>query len=224
MAELEISGVRKRYGKKEVLCGASLSSAKGSVAGVIGSNGSGKSTLLSLLAGIQKPDGGRFLWKGTDLFSDPALLRKTVGYVPQGTPLFEELTALDNLRLWYGKEEIARELQSGILKTLGVGDFLKTRVSRLSGGMKKRLSIGCAMSRHPEILLLDEPSTALDLACKAEIRSYFGAFRDAGGTVLLVTHDPEEIAFCDSLFLLDRGVLTPAEKSDVPSIFQGGDR
>ena len=222
MKELEISGVRKRYGKKEVLRGVSLSCGKGSAVGILGSNGSGKSTLLSLLAGIQKPDTGVFRWEGKDLFSDSALLRETVGYVPQGTPLFEELSALDNLRLWFGKAELKKELESGILRTLGVEEFLRTRVSRLSGGMKKRLSIGCAMSRHPRILLLDEPSTALDMACKAQIRAYFDAYRKAGGTVLLVTHDPEEIALCDRVYLLENGVLEQTEPGPATARLEGG--
>lgn len=208
MAELELVGIQKKYRKNEVLRGVDLSCAAGTITGILGGNGSGKSTLLTILAGIRKADAGKFLWLGKDLLRDEKALRKTVGYVPQGTPLFEELTARDNLRLWFDREQMERELESGILKMLGVGEFLDKRVSRLSGGMKKRLSIGCAMCRHPDILLLDEPSAALDLPCKAEIQAYFRSFARGGGTVLLVTHDLQETELCDALYILKNGVLT----------------
>ncbi|MBP5289183.1 MAG: ABC transporter ATP-binding protein [Clostridia bacterium] len=191
-----------------MLRGVDLSCAAGTITGILGGNGSGKSTLLTILAGIRKADAGKFLWLGKDLLRDEKALRKTVGYVPQGTPLFEELTARDNLRLWFDREQMEGELESGILKMLGVGEFLDKRVSRLSGGMKKRLSIGCAMCRHPDILLLDEPSAALDLPCKAEIQAYFRSFARGGGTVLLVTHDLQETELCDALYILKNGVLT----------------
>ena len=209
MADLELVGIRKRFKRKEVLRGVDLSVDAGSCVGILGGNGSGKSTLLTILAGIRKADAGKFLWLGKDLLRDEAARRAAVGYVPQGTPLFEDLSALDNLRLWYGREELKRELESGVLKMLGVDEFLKVPVSRLSGGMKKRLSIGCAMNRHPDILLLDEPASALDLPCKAEIEAYFRAFKEAGGTILLVTHDLQEMALCDRLFILREGVLCP---------------
>lgn len=208
MAELELVGIQKKYRKNEVLRGVDLSCAAGTITGILGGNGSGKSTLLTILAGIRKADAGKFLWLGKDLLRDEKALRKTVGYVPQGTPLFEELTARDNLRLWFDREQMEGELESGILKMLGVGEFLDKRVSRLSGGMKKRLSIGCAMCRHPDILLLDEPSAALDLPCKAEIQAYFRSFARGGGTVLLVTHDLQETELCDALYILKNGVLT----------------
>ena len=218
MPALELRGIAKKYGKKTVLSDVSFSASPGECLGVIGGNGSGKSTLLSLLAGVCKPDRGSFFWQEKDLFSDPKALRETVGFVPQGTPLFEELTAEDHLKLWYSSSAMKRELQSGILKRLGIDAFLKVRVSRLSGGMKKRLSIGCAMASHPKILLLDEPSAALDLPCKAEIHAYFEAFKKAGGIILLVTHDLQEIDLCDRLYLLKDGKAVVQGAADLKSL------
>ncbi len=209
MDDLELRGICKKFRRHEVLRGASLRCCAGSCVGILGGNGSGKSTLLSILAGIRKADAGAFLWHGADLLKDEKTLRRVVGYVPQGTPLFEELSARDNLLLWFDKKQMEKELDNGLLKLLGVGEFLNKTVSRLSGGMKKRLSIGCAMSRHPDVLLLDEPSAALDLPCKADLTAYFRAFTRGGGTILLVTHDLQEAALCDSLYLLKNGVLTP---------------
>lgn len=208
MADLEVSNIKKNYKKKIVLRDITFGAGTGTCIGILGGNGCGKSTLLSILAGITPADGGRFLWKGKDLLSDPAERKKTVGYIPQGTPLFEELSAYDNLRLWYNRESLERELSDGILKTLGIDEFLRVRVSKMSGGMKKRLSIGCAMASHPELLLLDEPSTALDLVCKAEILDYFKKFRNEGGTIIIATHDLREIEMCDILYILKDGTLT----------------
>ena len=91
---------------------------------------------------------------------------------------------------------------------LGIPDFLRTPVYKMSGGMKKRLSIGCAMASRPEILLLDEASTALDLPCKAELMDYLKGLRAAGTTLLMATHDLQEAAECDRLYLLSDGLLS----------------
>lgn len=208
-AALELRGIEKRYRHKAVLRGASLRAEAGTITGIVGSNGSGKSTLLGILAGVAKADCGSFFWKGADLFASPRRRAALVGYVPQGTPLMEELSALDNLRLWYDGAALERELTHGMLYTLGIPAFLRVRVSRLSGGMKKRLAIGCALARSPEILLMDELSTALDLACKAELLDQLRTLRGAGKTLLLASHDPQELALCDALWLLRDGRLTP---------------
>ena len=207
--KIELKEITKRYGRKEVLRGVSFATESGRCVGILGGNGSGKSTLLSILAGTRKRDGGAFLYDGVDLFARPRERAKLVGYVPQGTPLLEELTALDNLRLWYDRVTLERELSSGALGMLGVGDFLKVTVGKLSGGMKKRLSIGCAIAGHPPILLLDEPMSALDLVCKQNILRFLQAHKAAGGILLLVTHDLPDLALCDELYVLKEGRAQP---------------
>lgn len=92
---------------------------------------------------------------------------------------------------------------------LGVGDFLKTPVHRMSGGMKKRLSIGCAVVSSPGVLLLDEPSAALDPVCKENIRRYLTAYRKAGGMIVMVTHDAQDLELCSECYVLKGGVLRP---------------
>ena len=207
--EIEIRNIHKAYGKKQVLKGVGLTASGGSCIGILGSNGSGKSTLLCLLAGVLRADGGSFLYDGKDLLQDSKLRSTLVGYVPQGTPLIEELNAWDNLLLWYDKSTLKQELKSGILALLGIDSFLKVRVSKMSGGMKKRLSIGCAMSGRPPILLLDEPTAALDLACKQRIFRYLQTYKQSGGLLILTTHDAMELELCDALYILKDGVLEP---------------
>jgi ABC-2 type transport system ATP-binding protein len=207
--ELLVENIRKHYGRKSVLNGAGFSAGEGSCVGILGANGTGKSTLLRILAGVLRADGGSARWQGEDLLKNASLRQRTVAYVPQGTPLIEELSARDNLRLWYEPEALEASLEAGLLRRLGVGDFLKTPASRLSGGMRKRLSIGCAMARDPQILLLDEPTAALDLVCREQLLESFERFRRDGGLVVLVTHDEREIRMCRKLFLLRGGLLEP---------------
>ena len=208
---IEIRQIQKKYKKNTVLKNVNLTVSEGSCVGILGSNGCGKSTLLSVLAGVQKADSGSFLWEGADLFCNEKQRSLLLGYVPQGNPLMEELTAWDNLRLWYGKKELCRELEEGVLAMLGIPDFVKIPVRKMSGGMKKRLSIGCAAANNPRILLLDEPSASLDLVCKERIGNYLKEFCSRGGIVLLATHDVQELEFCSSWHILKEGVLTPYE-------------
>lgn len=207
--ELLVENIRKRYGRKSVLNGAGFAAEEGSCVGILGANGTGKSTLLRILAGVLRADGGSASWQGEDLLKNASLRQRTVAYVPQGTPLIEELSARDNLRLWYEPEALEKSLEEGLLRRLGVGEFLKTPASRLSGGMRKRLAIGCAMARDPQILLLDEPTAALDLVCREQLLESFALFRRDGGLVVLVTHDEREIRMCQKLFLLRGGLLEP---------------
>ncbi len=207
--DARILQIAKRYGHKQVLSGASFSAQSGTCVGILGANGSGKSTLLRILAGVLRPDGGSFFWNGTDLLKDRAAGTQTVAYVPQGTPLIEELTALDNLRLWYEKANLQVSLEEGVLRELGIHEFLKTPASKLSGGMKKRLSIGCALSKDQPVLLLDEPTAALDLAGKERILRYFDRFRSNGGLLVIATHDQRELELCDSWLILRDGQLRP---------------
>ena len=198
---LEINDIRKKYGKKTVLDGINLSADAGSCVGILGGNGCGKSTLLSIIAGLSRADSGSITAvKGSG--------RAVIGYMPQGTPLMEELSAWDNLRLWYSRDALKREFESGVLKMLGIDTFLKVPVRKMSMGMKKRLSIGCAVYGNPDILLLDEPTAALDIVCKESIYAYIDDFRKKGGIVLFVTHDIHEFELCDRCYVMKDGRLS----------------
>lgn len=206
---VEIQHIAKRYKGKQVLTDVNLTAEGGKCIGILGCNGSGKSTLLSILAGVLHRNSGSFLCDGKDLFRDHRLRSRLVGFVPQGTPLLEELSAMDNLRLWYDAEKLQEELENGVLKMLGIHEFLKVPVHKMSGGMKKRLSIGCAVADRPPILLLDEPTAALDLACKENITQYLRTYKRSGGLLLLTTHDKMELELCDEWYILKGGVLEP---------------
>lgn len=212
---LDIKGLRKsfRRGKKQVLRDVSLSARGGECIGILGANGCGKSTLLSILAGIQSPDSGKILLEGRNILEKEYLKKRSslIGYVPQDPPLMAELSAYDNLRLWYCQSPLSleQELKDGVLSMLGISDFLKIPVRHMSGGMKKRLSIGCSIAYAPRVLLLDEPGAALDLQCREYIESYLEQYRSQGNLILIATHEEREIAMCNRLFLLKEGTLSP---------------
>lgn len=193
-----IDNLRKSYGRRKILDGVSLSASSGECIGILGKNGCGKSTLLSVIAGVSSSDGGEILLRGTDI-------GKCIGYVPQGTPLFEELSAEDNLRLWYKKDELRSSLDTGVCAKLGINEFIKVPVRKMSGGMKKRVSICCAMANDPVLLLLDEPTAALDIPCKQIIFDYLNECKKQGKIILLTTHSADELELCDKLYILKDG-------------------
>ncbi len=207
MVDLEVNHIKKSFKSKLVLRDITFTAKKGACIGILGGNGCGKTTLLSILAGILKEDEGGFLWQGKNVFEKKGMFSQVVGYVPQGTPLFEELTAKDNLLLWYNRKALHQELDGGVLSLLQINDFLHMPVNRMSGGMKKRLSIGCAVAGKQPVLLLDEPTAALDLECKQQIWDYLTDYQHRGGIILLVTHDVNEIEHCDRCYLMKDGRL-----------------
>lgn len=205
--DFEIRNIKKNFGKKTLLNEVGFCVSESQCVGILGKNGSGKSTLLSILSGVQRCDGGEFIFNKENLFKNTARLSDIVGYVPQGTPLFEELSAKDNLLLWYDNKTLETELQNGVLKMLGIDEFISVPVNKMSGGMKKRLSIGCSVAKKPSLLLLDEPCAALDIVCKQSINEYLRAFKKSGGSVILATHDESEFELCDIIYILKDGTL-----------------
>ena len=218
---ITVTDVTSSYGKRRILKGVSFTAGRGECIGIVGANGCGKSTLLSVLAGTLKPRsgaviyGGRTAWGCTAagrMHGDLEIIRGMTGYVPQENPLIPELSVYDNLRLWYpDKHMLQQELAHGFLSLLGIGEFESKQVSKLSGGMKKRVSIGIAMAGIPPILLLDEPSAALDLICKEDIRVYLQTYLERKGTVVITTHEESELSLCDKIYVMKNGVLSQAD-------------
>ena len=204
---IDIVGLKKRYGRRDILRGVSLNIEFGSCIGILGGNGSGKTTILSILAGITDADEGEFICEDYDLLKDDKRRRFLVGIIPQCNPLIEELSGKDNLLLWHDRKYLNMSAKEGIIKELGITKFINKRVSTLSEGMKKRLSIACAVKKHSKILLMDEPGAALDIVAKEIIHEYIKKFTDMGGIVILVTHDEGELNLCDRHYILKDGVL-----------------
>lgn len=182
-------GLSFSYGKHTVFDGLCLSAAEGECAVIAGPNGSGKSTALSIIAGALKPTQGSVRINGR------------VGYVPQGTALFEDATVEENLKLFSAltKSPVPEALPFSVEKYLG------RKVARLSGGMKKQVSIACALIGDPQVILLDEPCAALDIAFRDEMISIIELWKTQGKTVIYVGHDPAEFySFFDTVVFLSK--------------------
>ena len=214
MKMIEIENLISAYGRKKVLQGVTLGAERGECIGIIGPNGCGKSTLLSTMAGVLRPLSGTIRYYGKDALQNRVVFQKMTGYVPQENPLMPELSVYDNLRLWYpDKAELEKELEQGFLQILGIPEFVGKTVSKLSGGMKKRVSIGIALSGMPPVLILDEPSAALDLVCKEDIKRYLQIYLERKGTVVITTHEESELSLCNSLYVMKNGKLVQVDKS-----------
>jgi ABC-2 type transport system ATP-binding protein len=203
---IEVKEIEKRY-KKQVLDGISFTADKGDIIGILGANGCGKTTLLSIMSGMKRADSGELLFDGKNAFKDRKLFKKYVGYVPQENPLIDELTTADNLKLWYSAKNYKLSVQDGIIKRLGLTDYLNKRVDKLSGGMKRRISIAIALAENAPVLIMDEPGAALDIYGKEEIRNYIKEYTANGGTVVMSTHDETEIKMCNTLYVMKNGIL-----------------
>lgn len=211
---LEVTGLCKAYRAHQVLSEVSLTAAPGDCVGIVGSNGCGKTTLLSLLAGAVRADCGSIRFHGREAVGHAKVFYEEAAYVPQENPLIGELSVKDNLSLWYrgSRTRMEEDLKSGPAAMLGIREMLKKPVSTLSGGMKKRLSIACALSNHASVLILDEPGAALDLECKADIRRYLEGYQKNGGTILLTSHELSELSLCSVMYVLKDGKLRQIEK------------
>ncbi|MBR3645379.1 MAG: ABC transporter ATP-binding protein [Lachnospiraceae bacterium] len=216
--KISVEKIKKAYrnnlfSKKTILEDISFEAKEGECVGIVGTNGCGKTTLLSILSGINTADEGSFkvtLDKEIDVLQHPKIISEVIGYVPQGNPLLEELSVKDNLKLWYCQSSlnVEEELKDGVLKMLGIDEFINMKVSKISGGMKKRLSIGCAVANEPKILILDEPGASLDVVCREKIDKYLVHFKENGGIIIITTHEAREIGICDRVLVMKKGMLS----------------
>ena len=207
---IEVKNISKSY-RNTVLEDISFTAEKGQCIGIIGANGCGKTTLLSIMAGVNKAQSGK-IYYNNELADMKSVFKKYIAYVPQENPLIDELTTKDNLLLWLGSNRKIKDgFENGVLKDLGIDEFLNKQVNELSGGMKRRLSIGISLSNNAPIMLLDEPGSALDIYGKQEVNSYISNYVKNGGTVVMSTHDRDEIDLCTKLYKIEDGILKECE-------------
>ncbi len=207
-----VDSIRKKY-KKHVLEDISFSVEKGQCVGILGANGCGKSTLLSIMAGTKKSNGGKIFYDGLDSDINKTIFTDYIGYVPQENPLIEELSVNDNLKFWYSnsKKNLKNDFLGGVPAMLGLNEVKKVAVGKLSGGMRRRVSIAAALANDAPILILDELSSALDLVCKKEIRQYLTYYLKNNGTIIMTTHEEDEIALCNRLLIMKEGRLSEVD-------------
>ncbi len=204
--------VTKRYGRTEALAPTSLDLHPG-VIGLLGPNGAGKSTFLALLATAMPPSAGRIIVAGHDVTGSPAQrteARRRIGYLPQevgfprNTTAFGFLDYLAVLKEWRDTRRRHDEIRR-CLDLVNLGERGRVKVSRLSGGERRRLALAQALIGSPEVLVLDEPTTGLDPEQRASLRNLISGL---AGTVLVATHQTEDVsALCDRVLVIDAGVV-----------------
>ncbi len=206
---IKVENIHKAYGKNIILNGASFFAKPGECIGIVGANGCGKSTLLGILSGAHRPDSGEITIFEKNPLKDSSVFSSMIGYVPQNNPLMDHLSVYDNLRFWYcdSSKDLKEDLKTGVPAMFGLARYKNYDVSKLSGGMQKRLSIACSLAKDPPILILDEPGASLDLICKEDIKNYLRTFLNNMGIVIITSHEDGELALCDRMYLINNGQL-----------------
>ncbi|MFP5312328.1 MAG: ABC transporter ATP-binding protein [Actinomycetes bacterium] len=218
-SHLQITDVTKNFGSQAVLKGVNLSVAKGGTTAIVGPSGSGKTTLLRLIAGFEHPDTGSIALNGTLVAGDGAWLpahKRQIGYVAQDGALFPHLTVgqnvafgLDPAKLDGGRRAVAARVAELLEMVSLDAAMAKRRPHQLSGGQQQRVALARALAREPELMLLDEPFSALDAGLRVATRRAVGkVLADAGVTTILVTHDQAEaLSFADQVAVMRGGRL-----------------
>ena len=209
---LEVSQLRKTYGKKQALQDVTFSLKEGSSFGFLGPNGAGKSTTMKILTGIVKADSGEVKLFGKEVTNDADAVSKYIGYVPQDITLYEKLSAYDNLDFFgqtYGVRgnELKRRIHEVLEKT-GLIERAKDEVRTFSGGMKRRINIAAAMLHRPKLLILDEPTVGIDPQSRNHIFEMIRELNKEGVTIIYSTHYMEEVeVLCDEVAIMDQGTV-----------------
>jgi ABC-2 type transport system ATP-binding protein len=216
---IEARGLTKRFGDLVAVSQLDLDVPRGEIYGFLGPNGSGKSTTIRMLCGLLMPSDGRALVLDTEVPGDARRLKPRIGYMTQKFSLFGDMTVFENLQFIaeiysYPRRKRAERIEE-LLERYSLRDQRRQLAGTMSGGQKQRLALACAVLHRPELLLLDEPTSAVDPQSRRDFWSALFRLAEAGTTILVSTHYMDEAERCHRLAILDRGVKvadgTPTE-------------
>jgi len=211
MTALSIRGLGRSYAAVSALKDVSLKVALGELFCISGPDAAGKSTLLRILAGTLKPDSGSVTVLGSDGVSRPPILRYSVGYMPQRFAIYADLTAEENLDFYcafYGLGRAAtRDRVEDLLRLTHLEKFRKFQAGNLSGGMKQKLVLACALVHEPELMILDEPTTGIDPLSRREFWGILTDYLAQGKTIVYSTVYLEEALRSNRIALMDSGSI-----------------
>lgn len=206
---IDIQGITKRYGKLTALDQATLSIPEGCVFGLIGPDGAGKSTLYQILTTLLKPDEGSARIAGLDVVKDFRKLRTEIGYMPEKFSLYPDLTVEENLHFFASLFGVNVKDNFSLIAPIfsQLAQFPRRRAGALSGGMKQKLALSCALIHRPKVLLLDEPTTGVDAVSRSEFWHMLSGLKEKGITILVSTSYMDEAERCDQIALMNKGKI-----------------
>jgi ABC-2 type transport system ATP-binding protein len=206
-AAIQAQELSKDFGVVKALDAVDLTVAAGQIFGLLGPNGAGKTTLIRSLVGATKPTGGHIRLLGLDPLKDKARLRRKIGYMPQSPALYDDLSPAENIRFFgrgQGLQNV-RERVAEVIDFVGLSARAEHPVHTLSGGMKQRVSLACALVNNPEVLFLDEPTAGVDPKLRESFWRHFRALADRGVLVIVSTHLMDDAMVADRLAVLSGG-------------------
>jgi len=212
MNAIQVSELHKSFGDVKAVQGISFDVREGEIFSLLGPNGAGKTTAILILSCILRPDAGDAQVMGHSIRQDPMAVKAVLGVVPQEIALYEDLSARENLTFWgkmYGlRGAPLRQRVEEVLELIGLTDRANGRVSKYSGGMKRRVNIALALLHKPKVIYMDEPTVGIDPQSRRSILDGVVALKNQGTTVLYTTHNMEEAQeLSDRIAILDHGKL-----------------
>lgn len=213
---IDIKGVSKSFGSVKALDEVSFSVPEGALFGLIGPDGAGKTTLYRILTTLLAPDSGTATVAGLDVEADYRQIRAGIGYMPERFSLYPDLTVNENLHFFASLFGVrVRDNYDLIAPFLDqLARFPDRRAGALSGGMKQKLALGCALIHRPKILLLDEPTTGVDAVSRSEFWSMLATLREKNITILVSTSYMDEARLCERIALIDRGRILDVDSPE----------
>jgi linearmycin/streptolysin S transport system ATP-binding protein len=209
---ITVQDMRKQFGALHAVDGVSFEVGAGEIFSLLGPNGAGKTTLISMLSGLLRPDAGDGYILGRSIRREAQAAKSVLGVVPQEIALYEDLSARENMMFWgrmygLGGATLNRRV-ADVLDLIGLTDRQNERVSKYSGGMKRRVNIGVALLHQPKVLYMDEPTVGIDPQSRRSILDSVMALRKKGLTVLYTTHYMEEAQeISDRIAIMDHGEI-----------------
>ncbi len=222
MSSIEVISLCKKYGSKTAVTNFGFTADPGEITAVIGPDGAGKTTLMRACCGLIEIDDGTIRILGRDIKHDLNLIKPDLGYMPQSFSLYQDLTVEENLFFYaglYGLDKSDFELKKEVIYDFsGLGRFRTRRAGALSGGMKQKLALGCAVVHQPKILILDEPTTGVDPLSRRQFWDILKNLKSAGAAILVSTPYMDEVSLSDKAVFMHEGVKlaegTPSELID----------
>jgi ABC-2 type transport system ATP-binding protein len=223
---IRVDDLHKSYGGTPALAGVSFEVREGEMFGLIGPDGAGKTTLMRILATLIDAGAGAAEVLGRSVSREPGKIREAVGYMPQQFSLYQDLSVAENMRFFadlFGVSAEGRKKRTAeLLDFSRLGPFVKRRAGALSGGMKQKLALSCALIHTPRLLLLDEPTTGVDPVSRRDFWEMLGRLREEGVTILVSTPYMNEAALCGRMVFIHKGrILAGGTADEITQLFAG---